>query len=408
MTHAVVSTVPPAAKPADDACFHKAPTGRLVGLDLARGLAVLGMFAVHVGPEPSGGLAGWFLEVARGRSAALFALLAGFTLILLTGRPRPRTGRAGRQAVGRVLLRALVLIVLGYALTALDTSVDVILAYYGVLFVLALPLYRLRAGTLAVIAAATALLMPPVLYLLRAAVADGGWSDAVIAHDPLARATGTDGFVELFITGAYPVLTWLPFIIAGMAVARLDLTRPRLLAGIAACGAALAVIGYGGSCLALHLVPGAQAAVSAATHGGPAASAWWSDAVGDEPLPGRPAWLLVAAPHSQTTWSIVGNTGVALVVLAVCLIATTRSARVRWLGAPVIAVGSVSLTVYTGHIIAIKVFGTDDIPDSGALPVFLGFAAVAMLLALAWTHIFRRGPLEYAMYAATAPARLIH
>jgi uncharacterized membrane protein YeiB len=409
MTHDVSQAVPSEAAP--EAGAGRSPcrttsTGRLIGIDLARGLAVLGMYAAHVGPEPSvGGPLGWAMELARGRSAALFALLAGFSLVLLTGRPQPRTGRAGRQAVGRVLIRSAVLIVLGYALAALDTPVDVILACYGLLFVLALPLYRLRAVTLAVIAASTALILPQVLYPLRAAAEGGSWADAVIAHDPLARITGSDGIVELFITGEYPVLTWLPFIIAGMAVARLDLTRPGVPAEIALSGGALAVLGYGGSWLALHLVPGAQATVSAATDGGSAASAWWSDAVGD-PTTNTPNWLLVAAPHSQTTWSILGNTGVGLVVLAACFIATDRSARLRWLAAPVIAVGSIALTAYVGHIIAIKALGIDDLPDSAALLVLLGFAAAAMLLALAWTRAFRRGPLEYMLHAATTPARL--
>ncbi|MFF3249152.1 DUF418 domain-containing protein [Streptomyces sp. NPDC002870] len=384
-------------------------TGRLIGLDLARGLAVLGMYAAHVGPEPSvGGPLGWVMELTRGRSSALFALLAGFTLILLTGRPQPRTGRAGRQAVGRVLIRSVVLIALGYALTSLDTDIDVILTHFGVLFVLALPLYRLRAATLALIAASAALVLPQVLYLLRAAVEGGSWADAVIAYDPLTRITDSDGIVELFVTGAYPVLTWLPFIIAGMAVAKLDLKRPGVPAKVALSGGALAVLGYGGSWLALHLVPGAQAAVNAATDTGAAASAWWSDGVGEDPTAGVPAWLLVAAPHSQTTWSILGNTGVALVALAACLIATDRSARLRWLAAPVIAVGSISLTAYVGHIIAIKALGIDDLPDSAALPVLLGFVAAAMLLALAWTRLFRRGPVEYVLYAATTPARLIN
>ncbi|MBT2392052.1 DUF418 domain-containing protein [Streptomyces sp. ISL-1] len=382
--------------------------GRLIGLDLARGLAILGMYAAHVGPEPSvGGPLGWAMEAARGRSATLFALLAGFTLVILTGRPEPRTGRAGRQAVGRVLIRSAILIALGYLLTALDTSVDVILSVYGLLFILALPLYRLRAPTLAAIAASAALVMPLVWYLLLAAVEHGSWADAVIAHDPLARITDSEGLVELFITGEYPVLTWLPFIIAGMAVAKLDLKRPGVPAKIALSGGALVVLGYGGSWLALHLVPGAQAAVSAATDGGPAASAWWSDAVSEDPTVGVPAWLLVAAPHSQTTWSILGSTGVALVVLAACLIATARSARLRWLAAPVIAVGSIALTAYVGHIIAIKALGVDELPDSAALPVLICFAVAAMLLALAWTRAFQRGPLEYMMHAATTPALLI-
>ncbi|MCX4825938.1 DUF418 domain-containing protein [Streptomyces sp. NBC_01142] len=402
MRHDVSPAVLPAA--------GRSSTGRLIGLDLTRGLAILGMFAAHVGPEPSvGGPLGWLMEVARGRSSALFAVLAGFTLVLLTGRPQPRTGRAGRQAVVRVLIRAAVLIAVGYALTWLDTDVDVILAQFGLLFALALPLYRLRAANLAVIAAAAALVMPQVLYLIRIAVEGGSWADAVIAYDPLAWITGSDGSVELFVTGPYPVLTWLPFIIAGMAVAKLDLGRPRVLSKLAVCGGALAVLGYGGSWLALHLVPGAPAGVNAATDTSAAASAWWSDGVGEEPAAGVPAWLLVAAPHSQTTWSIVANTGVALTVMAACLIATNRSTRLRWLAAPVTAVGSIALTAYVGHIIAIKVLGTDELPDSAALQVFICFAVAAMLLALAWTRFFRRGPLEYMLHAATTtPARLIN
>ncbi|MFE3328352.1 DUF418 domain-containing protein [Streptomyces sp. NPDC059176] len=411
MAHDTAAAAPTGAVPTAGsrrcALSLTAVPGRLIGLDLARGVAILGMFAAHLGPDPSvGGPLGWLMEVARGRSSALFALLAGFTLVLLTGRPEPRTGRAGRQAVGRVLIRAAVLIGLGYVLAALDTSVDVILAAYGMIFVLALPLYRLRASALAAVAAAAALVLPQVLYLLRTAVDGGSWADTAIAVDPLARVTGSDGVLELFVTGAYPVLTWLPFIIAGMAVAKVDLTRPCAPVGVALCGGALAVLGYGGSWLALHLVPGAQSAVSAATDGGQAASAWWSDAVGDPSSP-TPSWLLVAAPHSQTTWSVLGNTGVALVVLAVCLVATERSARLRWIAAPVIAVGSMSLTAYVAHILAISAFDTDDLPASAGLPVFFGFCAAAVFLALAWTRFFRRGPLEYAMRTVTAPARLL-
>lgn len=376
-------------------------TGRLIGIDLARGLAIFGMYADHVGPAPSvGGALGWLMEMAHGRSSALFALLAGFTLIILTGRPQPRTGRAGRQAMGRVLIRSAVLIALGYALTWLDTDVDVILACYGLIFVLALPLYRLRATTLAVIAASAALVMPLVLYALRAAGEAGSWADAVVARDPLARVTGGDGFVELFVTGAYPVLTWLPFIIAGMAVAKLDLTRPGMLTRLALSGGALATLGYGGSWLALHLVPGALSAVNAVTAGSSAGSAWWSDAAG-APSEGTPYWLLVAAPHSQTTWSILGNTGVALLVLAVCLAAMDRSAFLRRSAAPVVAAGSISLTAYVGHIGAIKVLGADELPVDAALPVLVTFITATMLFALVWKRYFRRGPLEHLLHVAT-------
>ncbi|MEU6091429.1 DUF418 domain-containing protein [Streptomyces sp. NPDC047085] len=417
--HTPARTLAPAPDPAPAPVLDRAPadapsTRRLIGIDLARGLAVFGMYAAHVGPDPTvGGPVGFLAETARGRSSALFALLAGFSLVVITGRPHPRTGRAGRQAQARIVLRAAVLVVLGYALTALDTGVAVILSFYGVLFLAVLPLYRLRAGTLALVAAAGALVLPLALYVARASIEYGSWADSVTAWDPLARMSGTDGVVELLFTGEYPVLTWFPFLVAGMAVARTDLDRPGIRFRLAAVGAALALLGYGGSWLALRLVPHALSAVAAATDGGSASSAWWSDAVGDPTNRTPPAWLLVAAPHSQTTFSVLGNTGVALVVVAACLTAAARMPRLVRLVTPVAAVGMMPLTVYVLHIVALWFFAdvwyapAIEGDSESALPVLLGFVAAAMLLATAGTRRFRRGPLECLLHLATRPARHI-
>ncbi|MFG2376865.1 hypothetical protein ACGFY9_36045 [Streptomyces sp. NPDC048504] len=133
--------------------------------------------------------------------------------------------------------------------------------------------------------------------------------------------------MELLFTGAYLVLTWMPFMVAGMALSRADLTRPRLHARLLLAGGALTVLGYGGSWLALHLVPHALTAIGAATNGGSASSAWWSGTVGDLGDNTPAAWLLVATPRSQTTFSILGNTDVALTVVALCLWTTHRLPR---------------------------------------------------------------------------------
>ncbi|MFE1753144.1 DUF418 domain-containing protein [Streptomyces anandii] len=369
--------------------------GRLVGIDLARGIAVFGMYAVHVGPDATvGGPVGFALETASGRSSALFAFLAGFSLTIITGRPHPRTGRAGRQAVARVAIRALVLLVLGYALTALDTEVNVILSCYGLLFLTALPLHRLRAPALALVAAGGALVLPQILYVVRASLGGGG----------------TSGMAELLFTGNYPALTWFPFLVAGMAVARLDLTRRGTKLRLMLTGGALAVLGYGGSWLALHLVPRALPAVASATGAGSASSAWWSDTVGEPHGRVPPAWLLVAAPHSETTFSVVGNTGVALCTVVVCLAVADRMPRLTRLARPVAAVGSTALSVYVLQILALWFFGDVwYVPAVGgdglsALTVLFSFIATAMVLATLWTRWFRRGPLEHLLHAATRPA----
>lgn len=100
--------------------------GRLVGLDVARCLALLGMVATHVldarAPDGELATAQW---LAGGRASALFAVLAGVSLALMTRKPlrgRPRAVRA-LGILGRAVLVAL----LGLALGGLDSGLAVIL-----------------------------------------------------------------------------------------------------------------------------------------------------------------------------------------------------------------------------------------------------------------------------------------
>ncbi|MGI5194080.1 DUF418 domain-containing protein [Streptomyces sp. CA-288835] len=380
--------------------------GRLIGLDLARGLAVFGMYAVHVGPAPGqDGVIGFLMELAQGRSSALFAVLAGFAVALITGRRTPKTGLAGRQAVAKVVIRAVILIALGTALTMTGTPVVPILAFYGLFFLLVLPLYRLGAKPLALIAVGWALVGPQLLYLLKPLV--GGRSFTTVGQ--------ADGPVSLFFTGGYPALTWVPFVLAGMAVARLDLASTAVRIRLALSGAALAVTGYGGSWLALRLVPGAAEAIRKAEEGAgmasmpsmssmpsmPSASLGSVEIFGD-----TPAAMLVASPHSEATLSIVGNTGVAILVITACLAAMDAFPRLRRLAKPVIAVGSMSLTAYVYHIVAIWLLDTDE-PPVQPLYVLLCFIASVTVLATLWSRFFQRGPLEWLMGRATGLARRI-
>jgi uncharacterized membrane protein YeiB len=386
------SSAPPAAS----------AEGRLAGLDVARGLAVLGMFAAHIGPDiEDGGVPGAVVQLAHGRSAALFALLAGVTLVIISGRRRPRTGLAGRQAKAKIAVRGAVLIALGTAVAVLPAPVDVILAYYGLCFLLALPLVRLRAGTLAVIAAVLAVAGPLLSFgartLLNTRAWAESWARAVSAYDPLERLS-REGVVDLVLTGTYPVMSWMPYMVAGMALGRLDLRAARVRHRLIAGGAALALAGYGTSWLAFHLVPGVPEAVEDSGWHESEPPTWWlgpeTGTVGTD----TPALLLVAAPHSGTPFEILGNLGVAITVVACAVAVTDPRPRARRPLLPVIAVGTMSLSVYVGHIVVLAALDSDD--TFGGVPVLLAFIAGAMVLAVLWTRRFRRGPLEHLLNAA--------
>ncbi|MER6693852.1 heparan-alpha-glucosaminide N-acetyltransferase domain-containing protein [Streptomyces minutiscleroticus] len=374
--------------PVRDAPATARPSARLAGLDLARGLAVLGMYTAHLGPDPSGnGVAPVLLELTHGRSSALFALLAGVSLVIIAGRDATGASRSGRSVTARIAVRAGVLVVLGTVLTALDTSIDVILASYGLYFLLALPLLRLRAGALAALAAVWALIGPQLLHVLRDPLYDSGVVDGSQALDPLARVSG-EGLVDLLVTGSYPALAWMPLVLAGMAVGRLDLRSDAVRRRLAVLGPALVVLGYGTSWLALRTVPQA---------GSP--QGWWSD-TGD--YSDGPAGLLVAVPHSQTTLSVVGNAGVAITVLAVALTVVDRLPAVRRALRPVIAVGTMSLSAYVAHIVALYLLGMGDLEDPSPGRTLSLFVVGVLMWAVLWKCFFRRGPLEYVVHRVSA------
>src|SRR3954471_19532701 len=136
--------------------------GRVTGLDVARALAVFGMLGAHFGGVPAdvdAAPSSW-LGAVNGRSAILFAVLAGVSVALLTGRTVVPAGADLVGARTRLLVRAAWVFGIGVVLAALDT-VDVILGVYGVLFVLALPFLRWPPRRLLLAAAALAVLTPP-------------------------------------------------------------------------------------------------------------------------------------------------------------------------------------------------------------------------------------------------------
>ena len=415
-TSAPQENSPPPPRTSSESAGQVSPgpsMGRLVGLDLARALAVFGMYIVHIAPMPSAGndLGSWVYSLAEGRSSALFATLAGFSLMLIAGRLEPKTGLAGRQAKARIAIRAVILLALGTVL-AMEYGDVIILAYYGVYFLLALLLVRLSAKTLAIIAAGIALVMPQLAFVLKMWLSDSVQQN-INAYDPLEKLSSV-GVLDLLLTGLYPTITWMAFVIAGMALARLDLTAATVQLRLAALGASLTVGAYG----LAALLGGTSAVLSFGGGGGPSsgsgAGSMGSGSMGSGSMgsgSGGPVQsasdLLGAVSHTGTTLDTIGCLGVAILVIVGATVAIDRLPRLRRLAKPVIAVGTMSLTAYVGHFLAQSAW-----PASGAgttkswVPV-LTYILGAIVFAAIWSRFFRRGPLEYLLNAATRPAKYI-
>ena len=371
--------------------------GRLLGVDVARCAALVGMMSVHIFPavRPDGALHPSYV-VAAGRSAALFAVLAGVGLALASGGATPTSGVRLRAARAGVLARAVVLVALGLLLGRVDSPPLVILAYYGLLFVVAVPLLGLGPRPLAALAAVAAVGTPVVSQLVR----------TVVSPTPIDEPGGRDLLKELFLTGTYPVLTWTTYLLAGLAVGRCDLRRTgtawRLLAG----GAVVAV---GAKVLAgtlLHAVGGEsrlQESLPAGSLYATDTGRWLDEGLFGTTPTSSWRWLVVATPHSGAPLDLAHTTGTALAVLGAALLLARVGARLLVL--PLAAAGSMTLTLYTCHVLAL-VDGSPLVVDDRAR-LWLGHVLAAVAAATVWRGLVGRGPLEALAAAADRAARLL-
>ncbi|WP_051640330.1 DUF418 domain-containing protein [Cellulomonas sp. URHE0023] len=319
---------------------------RIVGIDVARGIAVLGMMTAHVGPDDHGPVPpGGFAQLADGRPSALFVVLAGISLALLSGGASPVSGGAMTNARIRVVARAFLVLFLGLVLVALGTPVVVILPTYAVLFVAGSVVLGWTRRALLAASVAFAVLGPPLVQWL--------------VDDPVEQ----NSIPGLFVGPHYPALIWMSYLLTGLAVGRSDLRSPRLRHVGVLVGLGLVLLGHGGAWLAQR------------------ATSW-------------PPELTSSAPHASTTFELAGNTGVAFLVLVGSLAAADRWPRAV---SPVAAVGSLALTAYTVHIVVIAIVG-DDVVFQPTVLSWLAFLGVTTAACWAWARFLGRGPLERVMH----------
>ena len=352
-----------------DAGQRKRGAGRLLGVDAARAIALIGMMAVHLlpGTDPDGSASTAYL-IASGRASALFAVLAGVGLALANGGIRPPSGSARLTAAAGIVGRALLILLLGLFLGDLDSGVAVILVNYAFLFLIASAFIGLSARSLGVTAFMWAVLAPVISFWLRS-----GLSDSSFGVPGFNELGDPAGFLrEILLTGYYPVFPWIAYLLAGMAAGRSDIRSPRVAARLVGVGVGLAAASKVISALLLRsFAPGLPEPVQ--FFGTTPTDTWW--------------YLAMATPHSATTLDLLHTTGTSLVVLGGCLLvaAAGRYALV-WLA----AAGGMTLTLYTAHVLALATgWGLEDRPT-----LLVWHVVAAIVIGLVWRTFVGRGPLE--------------
>lgn len=359
--------------------------GRIVGLDVARCVALVGMIATHVLVAVDEDGVTFVQQLAGGRASALFALLAGVSLALMTGGASPVRGREREAVVGGLIVRALVVAAIGMALGDLGSGIAVILTYYGLLFLLGLPFLGMRARALAILSGGWLLVVPVLSHLLRPHLPEPSYASPNLE----TLANPWQLLTELTFTGYYPVVAWMAYLLAGMAIGRVDLSRPRAALALLVPGVLLASASWflSGALLGRPCVT----ATLARTYDGPRQGDSLTEVLEHGLFGTAPTvswwWLAVRAPHSGTPFDLAHTIGCAMVVVALGVLLGRAVPRVA---AVVFGAGAMTLTLYTLHVImrAPQIWPEDSVES------FLRHAVLVLCVGALFRLRGIRGPLE--------------
>lgn len=351
---------------------------RYESLDIARGLAVIGMIYMHFVPThpDQGGIAAIAAELAiflEGKAAALFCLLAGMTWELQSTKVSPKdssmTVPYSSGSRGYLLRRALTLAIAGVIFHAYVWSTEILVP---LALMMLIATFLVPNGTRArLLTAALCIAWIPIVPMYLGHYIETDWN-----VDGGHLADSTFGWVTLrylLFDGNYPLVPWLAFPLLGMVIMAKHRDGPRPIRVWFAPALAMTVL------LQFYAI-------------------WaWANMDALEALTPYLAstWLPTTVPFLLTA----GSSALVIVSGASWLWGAPRQtesrAPFRWLG----LLGRNSLTHYFSHLCFVYVplaalLGNDDWSVAIGLGAFTSYLAIAIPLTVLWFRRNHRGPVE--------------
>lgn len=344
---------------------------RLIGLDLARYLAFVGMVIVNFdvamsyGVQNNEGLINGLIGQIQGRASATFVVLAGIGLGLSSLVKKSQTAII-------TLKRAAFLLALG--LLNLIIFAGDILHYYAFYFFFGVFLLPLSNRILIVtITLLNAVFFAMIFYFNY----EAGWNFDELTYSGLLTI---DGFIRnLFFNGFHPIFPWLGFFLLGILLSRVSLRERQVQIKMIVGGLTAIVFAELMSFVfSRYLIP---------------TNSELQFLVMTESMPPMPFYFLAAS-------------GSAFLVIGLCLLVSKRLEDSAFFNL-ISPAGTQTLTLYILHIIigigCIDILGlTNNQSSTHAFIAALIFCIVGTIFAFSWSKWFGRGILESIMRKLTS------
>lgn len=356
---------------------HQITNGRIEGLDFARALALFGMFVVNYkvifeadGIESEWLI--WFTKLFQGRASAVFVLLAGIGISLMTKKARNGDSNIIRISKKNILKRSAFLFLLGMVLYVVGWTGD-ILHYYGVFLFIASFIISTSSKMILIICSLFGLIaqfMQVTSNYLK------GWN-----HDRLfieyTDFWTVEGFLRnLLFNGYHPIFPWICFFLLGMIIGRFELTNKNLVERM----------GFISFSLLLFFEITSRVLLQSSLKILDIESA---------------SYLFQTGPIPPNLFYLTSNASSAVLIVVISIY-VTRKFSGNWLVRALISTGQLSLTHYVSHVfvgIGILLILSRLVNQTLELSLIFSilFFVGSMSFSIIWRKKFKRGPIEWMM-----------
>ena len=354
---------------------------RIIGIDVARALAVIGMIIVNfkiafgqTGSELMKSFAGLF----EGKAAATFVVLAGVGIALMSNSAIKNLDSIKfRKIQIRLAKKSIFLFVVGLLYIPI-WSAD-ILHFYGVYMIITLLLLK-SSGKVIITTSLILILVYP--FLLSIWNFDIGWDFETFEY---ANFWSLNGFIRnLFYNGFHPVIPWVSFMLIGFWFGKQDLYNPKFIKKTIwiSLSIFIATLLLSQS-LILLLSDGSQTMITEL-----------EIVFGTSPMPPLPIYM-------------ISGSSIAIFVISLSIF-IARKFEKNMLIIALNKTGQLALTFYVAHVIIgmgivqlIKPEKMGKYSIEFSVLYALIFSSFSVVFAIVWTKYGKSGPLEWIMRKLT-------
>ena len=354
---------------------------RIIGIDVARALAVIGMIIVNFKIVIGENGLSWvksFAGIFDGKAAATFVVLAGVGLAIMTNSAIKNNDKSKLKIVrNKILKRALFLFIIGISYITIWPA-D-ILHFYGIYMLIIILLLTSKERTIIISAISLIIVFPMLLPFWNYEI---GWNFETLEYQGFWTI---NGFIRnLFFNGFHPVIPWTSFMLFGYWFGKQDLNNDKFIKKTFW----ISIISF----ISIQIL--SYFSVSILSEGNQESAKELTEILGTNPMPPLPIYMF-------------SGISIAFAIITACIIIAKHFKNNIIIHA-LNKTGQLALSFYVAHVIigmgiieAINPSKMGEYSVEFSVIYALGFSLICILFAVVWKKHKKSGPMEWIMRKLT-------